>query len=738
MRRTKFLSALAVFVFSACNQQIIDSPAIKGEGEVIIRLSADEKLEIVSAKSGTQDNLPDLRDFWIELVNSEDVKFKREKYADVEGKRIGMNAGEFTFMAKHGDSLGVGFDKPFYMAKKKFIVEPQKLLELDAVAKLANVKVAVVYGEQIKNDYTGFYTVVKHAVHKKTSLTFNSDESRAGYIPGGKMTVTVYAMVEGALKCFTLKDENGEPAVIDAAPNDFITFNVNTGVNYGGLSVSMKIDNSTEPVEKVFEVPADAALTTKPSVTVSGCDDERCYYITEGIQGAPADLGFTYKVYSGVKKCEFVVSSPYLKGLGVPEVIDVRNMTPDLLSSLEKLGFFFAGTSNIGVIGIEDIVYKYGADAKYNGGGVPTEMGTFTINIADEEGNTVSETIKVYVMPDAEAVIRLNDHDIWATKVVNPTVSVSKGNISLMKVQSSLNGNDWDDFRNVTSTDFQIGTVTGLQPSTRYYLRVVYDDWMEISDVFSFTTEAAQQVGNAGFEDWTSHVYETNYDDITWYQPWTSDQWWDTNTTVTLRSSLTAGYLYFKSFPCVQYSVDSHSGGKSAQLTCVNVGNENSEWGTNGGWRVGELFIGRGDEAKELNTFNRITDGHAFSSRPSSMTFWYEYVPYTSSDAFSAEISVKSSDGTVLATSYATGTSKSSWTQMTLPLNYAVNDKKAASIHITFRSSVSSTHDCEVHGFMDFSQDGPYLEIAGSTKTGDNGQIKLSATLRIDDVQLNY
>ena len=117
------------------------------------------------------------------------------------------------------------------------------------------------------------------------------------------------------------------------------------------------------------------------------------------------------------------------------------------------------------------------------------------------------------------------------------------------------------------------------------------------------------------------------------------------------------------------------------------------------------------------------------------MTFWYEYEPHSSSDAFSAEVIVKAQDGTVLATSKSNGSAKSSWTSMTLPLNYTVTNKKAATIHINFLSSVSSSHTTSAEGFI---LDGPYLEIAGEKKTGDNYQIKLSATLRIDDVQLNY
>ncbi len=735
MRRTRFLPALAVLCLLSCNENLIVTPGSEAYGEVMINLKSDEKVEIVSVRSGGVADLPDVGDFWIELVNSSNVKFRREKYSELDGKRIGMNSGEYTLMAKHGDSLGVGFDKPFYMAKQQFTVEPQKLVIVNAVAKLANVKLAVEYGSQIRQDYESFYTVVKNVDHKRTSLNFEMNETRPGYIPGGTLSVTVYAIVDGQLRCYTLKDENGEPAYIDAAPNDFITLSVNTGINYGSLALNVKIDNSVEEIEKEFVVPADAASNTLPSITLSSFDEDGNYYVLEGVQDAPSDLGFTYKAYSGIKRCEVSITSEYLAGLGVPSSIDLKNISESLKGSLENVGFFLAGNANVGVFGMEDMIHAYSKNSRYLGGGKPTEMGTFTLTLEDEASNVVTKTVKVLVKPDGNAIISYNDYDVWATKVVNPMVQVKKGNYALMTVQSSTDGNTWHDFKPVASSDFSLGEVAGLTPGTKYYLRVIYDGWIQVSDVAEIVTESPAQVGNAGFEDWSSSVFETNYDDITWYQPWISDQWWDTNATVTLRSSLTVGYLYFKSFPCVHYSVDSHSGNRSAQITCVNVGNENSEWWTNGGWRVGELFLGRGDGASNLNTFNRVTDGHAFGSRPSSMTFWYEYDPHSSSDTFSAEVIVKAQDGTVLATSRSTGSAKSSWTSMTLPLNYTVTNKKAATIHINFLASTSSSHTTSAEGF---TLDGPYLEIAGERKTGDNYQIKLSATLRVDDVQLNY
>ena len=113
------------------------------------------------------------------------------------------------------------------------------------------------------------------------------------------------------------------------------------------------------------------------------------------------------------------------------------------------------------------------------------------------------------------------------------------------------------------------------------------------------------------------------------------------------------------------------------------------------------------------------------------MTFWYEYAPYSSSDKFSAEVWLKAADGTVIATaSLPSGGSASEWKKVDLPLNYTVLNKKAASIYIAYKASTSSSHSCD--------RGGTFLEVAGSKGSSDPYRIKLSATLRVDDIQLNY
>ena len=737
MRRTRFIPALLVFLLSACNQQLIETQL--PEGEVTISLIADERVEIVSAKSGTE--LPDVGDFWVELYNSEMVKFKKEKYSDIAGKTLSMNAGTFTLVASHGEPLGVGFDKPYYKAETIFTVEPQKKGTVEATAKLANVKVAVNYGDQIKADYNDFYTVVKHAVHKKTALTFEDNETRAGYIPGGDLTVTVYAEVDGVLKCFTLKDNSGQTALINCQPNDFITFNVNTGINYGDLIFDIKIDNGTELIEKSFYVPADAAGTDlKPSIVLSSFDDMGNFYVTEGADEKADNLGFTYKAYTGLEECVLSIDSDYMASLGIPAEIDFTSLDEAAKAELESKGFFLAEHAGIGVVDFADFIPGMAKNAVYDGEN--TVLGTFTLRVKDSEGVIVTKTARI-VLRDVLAAIDIKDYNVWSRKIVDPVVTLSNGNPAYAKVQVSMDGSQWYEFKDITSETFNMGTHADLTPGTTYHYRVVYRDNHVVSAPVAVTTEAAMQVGNSGFENWNTRAWSFNHNGslggqsspMNYYKPWgsgESDIWWDSNTTNSLRSSLTIGYTFFKTFPLVHYSTDAHSGTKSAQLTVVNVGNGNSTsalGGTNGNWYVGELFLGKGNDGSD-GGWSKTTDGHSFSSRPASLTFWYEYAPYTSSHTFSAEVSVLAADNTVIGTGKVMPGTQAEWKSVNVPISYSVTNKKAASIRISFKASTASDFSC--------SNGGHYLEIAGSRNEGDKYRIKLNATLRIDDVTLNY
>ena len=729
MRRTRLIWALPILLFSACNQQLIET-SHENEGEVIFNLQADERAEIVDVKSGTDAPLPDVSDFWVKIVNSEDVTFKREKYADIEGKPVSLNAGNFTMIAEHGDPLGAGFDKPYYKAEQPFTVEPHKQVTVNAVAQLANVKVAVDYGEQITSDYSDFHAEIKNVDYKKTSLIFEKDEVRAGYIPSGNLMVVVYATINGTVKCFTLRDQNGDPKLINCQPRDFITFNINTSVNYGDMMFNIKIDNGTDLVEKNFNVPADVATSDlKPSISLTAFDNRGEYFVNEGVKTFVDDMGFTYKAHAGLEECVLNIDSDYMTSLGIPSEIDFMSLDEAGVSELEEKGFFIAVNGGVGVIDFAGILPGLSESSVYEG--VDTILGTFTLRIKDSNG-AVATKIATILLNNITATVQVQDHNVWARKIIDPVVTISNAiDPSQAKVQVSMDGNDWYDYKSVTANPFNMGTHADLTPGTSYRYRVVYRDLPIASDPVIITTEADAQIGNSGFEEFqcVDFLYTPQAGSQRaepWYLPWqtnATDIWWDVNSKTTLRTSPTLAYQNYKCYPTVTYVVSGvHGGSKAAQIASVSTGHGASEI-AKGTAYAGELFIGRSNE-KHQNDWGYASTGHAFASRPATFKFWYQYESLDN-DNFYVKIEVRNAAGTVIASAEKTdGGAASGWTQCTMNLNYTDLNTKAASIFVTFKSSTDSSPSTEKRKLTYYNSD------------DENHYV--GSVLRIDDLQLVY
>ena len=172
-----------------------------------------------------------------------------------------------------------------------------------------------------------------------------------------------------------------------------------------------------------------------------------------------------------------------------------------------------------------------------------------------------------------------------------------------------------------------------------------------------------------------------------------------------------------KNFPCTAYSTDAHSGTKSAMVYTVNVGNTNTDGTAVGSNTPGEIWIGRANDSGD-----HTQDGRSFASRPASLKFWYKYAPYQS-ETFVVNVVLKDAGGNVIANVTESGLGKQSrWTQYELPIVYDVEDARAASLYISFKSSASGK-----------VQVAKTVEIAGSDQKAHIGSV-----LRIDDIELTY
>ena len=728
MRRIRLFPALLAFLLSSCSENIIQQWPEGGAEEGIVRISLDTDMNNTTKADAEG---PDLDAFRV-AIYAGDTKMRlyNDSYANAKEATIKLNSKEHRLVAQHGDSLGCGFNKPYYLADKTFNVV-KGVNTVEAVAKLANVKIAVKYDATITENHSDYKVVIRHNTFENKTLTFGKDETRYGYMPGGELTMEIWALIDGKWKVYTTV-----PGTY--APNDFVTFSITTSVTEGTMTVNIIVDSSVEDKKETIEIPAYTIPQDAPSITLAGFDGTgNTHEFIEGVvEGNNATATFIAR--GSLKKCVLTISSEYLKAKGIPSEVDFTALSSDVKAQLKAAGFSWednmTDSRTFSWIDFSGVIANMLRETRSAAEDVV--MAGFGLKIVDGAGKETTSSFSI-VSGSVKPTLEVHDYNVWARKIVSPVVTINKGNTSLVKLQYSPDQGNWYDLNVTPAQNAYTLTydVVPVEPATTYYIRSIYNgNTACVSPVKTVVTETEAQLGNSGFEDWTSQVFTTNYDDVTWYQPWTTDQWWDTNTTASLRSSLTVGYLYYKSFGCVHWTSKAHSGSRAAQITCVNVGNSNSEWATTGTWYNGELFIGRGNQASNGDSWSHTTDGHSFSSRPVSMTFWYQYEPYQSGGTFAVEIIVKASDGTVLSSSTSTASASSSWTQKTLPLTYSVTNKKADSIYISFKAESDSDHACETG----FTMNGPYLDIAGQTKTDDNHQIKLSATLRVDDVTLNY
>lgn len=361
---------------------------------------------------------------------------------------------------------------------------------------------------------------------------------------------------------------------------------------------------------------------------------------------------------------------------------------------------------------------------------------------AEYASKTIEKTVKVDD-PELALSLKNGDADVWATKAYVKVDASAKSRASRTISSSTVeiqykDGEEWKAWPN-QSYDNEKGLflLTGMGESATetngvaYTLRAAYKrggEAVAYSGELGITTEAKAQVGNRGFEEWHSEIYKftatlAGTKEREWYLPWNTDEsdiWWAVNSKKTMLSECTNWNLDYKVFPTISWSSSSKiEGEKSIQIATVATG----AWAIPDGGSVtphaGEIWIGTADDGG-----NHSSDGHTFTSRPSALSFWYQYAP-VGSENFYMKVELKAEDGTVLAVNeILDGAAESSGRVVTLPFVYTTNEKKVSSINMIFKSSTKDTPSYNT---------GVTMEIAGKEQTSHIGSV-----LRIDDIVLNY
>lgn len=707
------LVLLLVLMTSSCSRRE-DTFYEPGMGGVRIDLAA----QAPATRADVTDGSLNADDFKVEIINSSGVIFKRwATFAEYKAQNaaVQMNAGgPYTLRATLGDSTASGWDAWFFKGEQQFTVIPQETVDVYAVCRMANIKVAVEYGANIVADYSSYKTTVANS---RGSLVFDmAHKDEAGYMPVAPLTVDV-ALTDGNGKTWYFR--NGSE--ISAAPGDFITLKLDTDeVPSQEIGLVISVDRTTNDSTVVVDLPSymlpkDAPLLI-PEAGGFGSDGLLSY-----VEGTEPNANVSFNAAGGLAGCTMTVNSSYLKSLGWPETIDFLNLTSDVKNIIARDGLVYVvdAGATMGSIDLSAVARKfaYADNAEAN-------THSFTIRITDELGKTAEATYSIVPMAAQITIDEIPEGNVWAARIENVVLGTSDGDPSLLYPEVMADGGSWvkPQFTSSVSGTSNTVTITGLTPGTKYSVRARYNNGIS-ADVREVTTEAAQQVENAGFEEWSEWEYYVNKSGLFWgddvyqtnYAPYLeeSTRWWDCNNSETTPGNVTNTGATYKSFPMVSY-VSGRTGERAAQLMTIAISNTaTSATAPYPVVGLGKIFTG---------VYGGV-QGRGFSARPSRLVFWYKYSP-CDEDSFRAYISVMSGDTVIGEGMFTSSASVSSWAEAIIDVNYTRTDIKADTIYIEFVSG--SDTDKWKYG-VDI--------VYGGDKTAN---VHGGSILTVDDIELIY
>lgn len=725
MRHIRFvLTCLAAFATVSCTEAL-EEIATGADGEITVSLTSDGDCR-PHLKSAVQEEEVPAGEFIVEIFKTDgNVRLYRDTYANTENKAIKLNGGDYRLVASHGDPDGCGFDAPYYMGEEMFTVHAQTHEEVHVTAKLANVKVAVEFGEHLVLDYPEHYAVVRS--DKDCSLEFSAGEERTGYMPAGNLSLELYAKIDGEWKYYASEPE-------EYSPNDFVTFHVDTKEGEGSLSLNIKVDDSVELVEKEVEIPQSMLPKEAPKMTFNGFGDADVIEVVEAGE-TPESLKIDIVADAGIGHCILHINSKYLAGIGVPAEIDLVSVEENVAEILKDNGFDWRGVmqgQRLAYIDLTGVAEKLASEVYDDANPFKAEI-SFEIEDSNEKKSAESQSVTIAALKP-EFSFSAVQTDAWARSIRGMEISYANLNPAVLKLQyKAAADGEWQDagLSSDSGSVLSFNNISGLTPETEYQLRAIYNGNEAAAVQTSLTTEAAAQVGNSGFEEWQTSVFEFTYNffgkhehNIDWYHPWSSEEtdiWWAVNSRVAMPSSTSVASANWNwvRFPTVAYTADAADGGNAAVIYSVAVG----DWTTDispGTSHAGELFIGTADDSG-----NHSSEGHSFGSRPDRLEFMYKY-DSNGGETFFVNAELYSEDGTVIATaSTDSGSASSSWLKFSLPFQYTDTARKAARIYVSFKSTSASEPSVTGNKVITIADNAQY--------TGNFGSM-----LYLDDLQLVY
>lgn len=606
------LFAASLMALCSCSDEIPYDTG-DGEGRLIIKtsISNDVKGSVSrGSRAGvTDDELAAKTLIWIS--NSKGVVRKYNGIGEVPAQGVWLLADNYVAEAWAGDSVPASFEDKHFKAREEFSIGGGETRQLNLECKIANVVVVVDYDESVRDLVS---ECVFEAGHKAGKLTYEGLEASGK--PGYFMMPSFDKNISYT---FTAKNNLTDGAVTkhgaieNAKPGHKYTVHISQGdpsvSEFGGALFDIEVDETEIEVAEVIEIQMEPVITglthniDQPIVSTNGAFDECRLWVqsTSHIEYVEVECP-AFTAYLGAGQTKFGVLS----------------MSDEVRQKLEGYGFSYSLITHKNDPEnpqFEEMKLRFNenflsifAEGEH----------TMTITVHDANNLTgvahvtfTSAKMQIDPVPSASPAVWADRVTLTAT-ILNP--DVTNAAIEWRRLGSQ----QWNRATPAAAAAARAeagttitATVTGLTAGTTYEYRAVCDGYE--SKPYTFTTEAAAQLPNAGFEEWDTSgkaylVYASG-----------GTMFWDSGNhgSSTMNKNVT-----------VPATDKKHSGTYSAKLESQFVG-----IGTIGKFAAGNLFVGK--YLATQGTDGVLGWGRPFTSRPKALRGYVHYTPAAITDVAS-------------------------------------------------------------------------------------------------------
>ncbi len=567
-----------------------------GEGTVSFTTTVRSDVKVASRAVKSQQDLFDGPILWIS--NDKGVVRKYDA-GDRIPASIPLVAGRYSAEAWTGDSVAASFDARWFHGLTEFYVEGGKSTNVDLVCKIANVVVSVQYDDNVAEVLSDYSMTVGHS---GGTITFEGNDTRKGYFMMNSRAKDLTYTINGTLADGS-EYSRTETLVAPKSATEYVLhvkYNPNDQ-SVGGGYFTIEIDESEVVVEDEIVISMAPVIKgigfnlAEPVVKEAGTVGRRSVYIS-----ASADLK------SVILESEYLNS---LVGMGGGD-FDLMGMTDDVRLALADNGVNFVYSyneaddiSNI-KLNFEPELTDALTDGSY----------TFSLTATDANNKTTSAVLDIQINDQPVHTVEVALADIWAKSVTLYGTQTQDGATNVMFNYRARGTQAWTQAAPTASesrtTTYKL-ELDGLEPATayEYTLSCTDADGNEFisDDIKTFTTAAAPQLPNAGFEEWNtgSKAYLICNSE--------NEMFWDSGNhgSATMNKNVTVPATDVK-----------HSGERSVKLQSQFVG-----VGTIGAFAAGNIFVGKflGTDG----TDGILGWGREFTARPKALKGYVKYVPAT-------------------------------------------------------------------------------------------------------------